>query len=283
MSRSRRPRDRRPAVARMTARGAGHDGRLRRGDAEPGARELAARSDGRLSAQPADSPEAAARQFVSERADLWQLNNQDVGDRRGRVGQLAGPADGAHDSEGRWRRGLSVGHDRSRRARQQGGVRRRAALPVPPAPSRRARRRGPPPPVVPRSRRRGDRRPFGRGGDRQGGVRSDRPSLTRPATSSRPQHATTAAPIGSMRPSGKCRRQPKQRGEEDARRQARARRNPTAPLVRAAGARQGRAVPDGRRPVRARLLHRAVDPRISGRSATWSMRSMRPTCCSART
>jgi extracellular elastinolytic metalloproteinase len=37
------------------------------------------RSDGRLSAHPASSPEAAARQFVSERADLWQLNEQDVG------------------------------------------------------------------------------------------------------------------------------------------------------------------------------------------------------------
>ena len=33
---------------------------------------------GRLSAQPMATPEAAARQFVKERADLWQLNDQDV-------------------------------------------------------------------------------------------------------------------------------------------------------------------------------------------------------------
>jgi hypothetical protein len=32
----------------------------------------------RLSAQPAASPEEAARTFVKDRADLWQLNNQDV-------------------------------------------------------------------------------------------------------------------------------------------------------------------------------------------------------------
>ncbi len=33
---------------------------------------------GRLSAQPMATPEAAARQFVKDRADLWQLNDQDV-------------------------------------------------------------------------------------------------------------------------------------------------------------------------------------------------------------
>jgi extracellular elastinolytic metalloproteinase len=33
---------------------------------------------GRLSTQSMDSPEAAARQFVKERADLWQLNDQDI-------------------------------------------------------------------------------------------------------------------------------------------------------------------------------------------------------------
>lgn len=39
----------------------------------------ARRPDGRLSEHPSDSPEAAARQFVSERADLWQLTPQDIG------------------------------------------------------------------------------------------------------------------------------------------------------------------------------------------------------------
>ena len=34
---------------------------------------------GRLSMQPAESPQAAVRQFVGERADLWQLSDQDVG------------------------------------------------------------------------------------------------------------------------------------------------------------------------------------------------------------
>ena len=34
---------------------------------------------GRLSARVADSPETAARQFVRDRADLWRLNDQDLG------------------------------------------------------------------------------------------------------------------------------------------------------------------------------------------------------------
>lgn len=37
------------------------------------------RPEGRLSAQPAESPQAGVRQFVDERADLWQLSDQDIG------------------------------------------------------------------------------------------------------------------------------------------------------------------------------------------------------------
>ena len=37
------------------------------------------RPAGRLSVRAADSPEAAARQFVRDQADLWQLDDQDVG------------------------------------------------------------------------------------------------------------------------------------------------------------------------------------------------------------
>jgi extracellular elastinolytic metalloproteinase len=33
----------------------------------------------RLSTRTAASPEAAARQFIQDRAELWQLNDQDVG------------------------------------------------------------------------------------------------------------------------------------------------------------------------------------------------------------
>ena len=39
----------------------------------------AGRRPGRLSMRAASSPESAARQFVADRADLWQLNDQDIG------------------------------------------------------------------------------------------------------------------------------------------------------------------------------------------------------------
>jgi hypothetical protein len=41
-------------------------------------RVSSARPDGRLTAEPSESPQEAARQFVAERADLWELTNSDV-------------------------------------------------------------------------------------------------------------------------------------------------------------------------------------------------------------
>ncbi len=71
------PSDRRPAVARMAAEVP--DMTIDYDDATQNpVRVSSRRAEGRLSAQPAESPEAAARQFVSERADLWQLSDQDM-------------------------------------------------------------------------------------------------------------------------------------------------------------------------------------------------------------
>ena len=96
----------------------------------------------RLSPERAGSPEEAAKAFVRERADLWQLNDQDVAPSRS-CRSASGPADGSHDPEGRRRRGVPVGHDRSGQRRTTGGVGCRAALSGPPAPSRPAPRPAP--------------------------------------------------------------------------------------------------------------------------------------------
>ena len=67
----------RPAVARLS--GSVPDVAVDYDDATQNPVRVSSRdAANRLSAQPAASPEEAARTFVKERADLWQLNNQDV-------------------------------------------------------------------------------------------------------------------------------------------------------------------------------------------------------------
>ena len=68
----------RPAVARMAAEVPSLAVHLDEATHNP-VQVTAEAAAARLSTRSAASPEAAARQFVQDRADLWQLNNQDLG------------------------------------------------------------------------------------------------------------------------------------------------------------------------------------------------------------
>src|SRR5436309_3008958 len=68
----------RPAVARMAADVPSLAVHLDEATNNP-VQVTTDRTAGRLSTRAATSPEVAARQFVQDRADLWQLDNRDVG------------------------------------------------------------------------------------------------------------------------------------------------------------------------------------------------------------
>src|SRR5262249_16639170 len=66
-----------PAVARMAAKVPSLAVHLDEATQNP-VQVTASDVAGRISTRAAASPEVAARQFVKDNADLWQLNNQDV-------------------------------------------------------------------------------------------------------------------------------------------------------------------------------------------------------------
>src|SRR5262245_54535131 len=65
-----------PAVARMAAEVPSLAVHLDEATQNP-VQVMASEAAGRLSTRAAASPEVAARQFVKDNADLWQLNSQD--------------------------------------------------------------------------------------------------------------------------------------------------------------------------------------------------------------